>query len=63
MVKSLDGIRHVAPGDCERDEWVTECPDCRALESFEAGAHGETPERALRGRTSRRPALAPKETE
>ena len=32
---SLKGVRHLASGDCEPDEWVTICPDCGARESFE----------------------------
>jgi len=33
--RSLPGVRHVAPGDCEPDEYVTVCPDCGAEESFD----------------------------
>jgi hypothetical protein len=33
--RTLRGIRHLAPGDCEPDEYVTVCPDCGAAESFD----------------------------
>lgn len=33
--RSLAGISHVAPGDCEPQEYVTVCPDCGASESFD----------------------------
>ena len=36
LKRSMRGIRHLAPGDCEPDEWVTTCPDCGAREAFVA---------------------------
>jgi len=33
--RSLAGIHHVAPGDCEPDEYVTACPECGAEECFD----------------------------
>jgi len=32
---SLAGIRHVAPGDCLPDEYVTVCPVCQAEDPFD----------------------------
>jgi len=36
--RSLAGIRHVAPGDCEPDEYVAVCPECGAVEAFDEAA-------------------------
>ncbi len=33
--QSLRGIHHLAPGDCEPDEYVTVCPDCGAQDPFD----------------------------
>lgn len=35
---SLPGVSHVAPGDCEPEEFETRCPECGAIESFEDSA-------------------------
>ena len=33
--RSVAGIRYLAPGDCEPDEYVSVCPVCGAWESFD----------------------------
>jgi hypothetical protein len=33
--RTLRGTRHLAPGDCCPDEFVTVCPDCQAVEPFD----------------------------
>ena len=41
--QTLPATRHLEPGDCEPEEYVTICPGCGAEESFEPLAESPEP--------------------